>query len=427
MQIDIESVARPANDMDQKPALVFLCQRLPYPPIKGERITSFNLLRHLTRHYRVFVGTFIDDPADRAEVPKLRRMVERLHVDSIRKPWAYLRALPRWLSGEPISFALFRSQSLNRWLDDVESEHRPVAVVAHSSNVSAYAIDKFRRTEGAEPRRILHFSDVDSEKFFAYARRARGIKRWIFEEEGRRVLREERRLTAGADAVTFVTDQEADLFRSVVESHLDRVSTLPNGVDTQMFAPDRYPQSPFEGNGAALMFTGAMDYPPNVEAVTWFAREVLPGISRILPDVQFLVVGSNPTAEVRRIATGSTVIVTGRVESTAAYLAHAQVAVAPLQIARGIQNKVVEAMAMALPVVVSKGALTGVGAIPGEHLVCADSVPQWIDACVGLIQDRERARVLGLAARRFVLEHYNWEAQFKRLDRLLLRDAQRSV
>lgn len=403
----------------EKPALVFLCQRLPYPPIKGERITSFNLLRYLTRHYRVFVGTFIDDPADDAEIPKLRSMVAELHVDTIRKPWAYVRALPRWLRGEPISFALFRSRRLERWLDGVESREQPVAIVTHSSNISTYAVDKFRRGEAGAPVRILHFADVDSEKFAAYAARAAGFRRWLFATEARRVRREERRLTAGADAIGFVSDEEAELFRSVLATHRERVVTLPNGVDTEMFAPDRNPQAPFQSRGAALVFTGAMDYAPNVEAVTWFAQHVFPGIRERLPHAQFLIVGVNPAADVRKLAAEPAVIVTGRVASVTAYLAHAQVAVAPLQIARGVQNKVLEAMAMAKPVVVSKGAMTGIAARSGEHLMCAESPSEWIEACVGLIRDPDRARRMGVAARRLVIERYNWEAQFRRLGRLL--------
>jgi len=124
------------------------------PSDQGERITSFNLLRHLTRHYRVFVGTFIDDRADRLEVAKLRAMVEGLHVDEIAKPWAYARAFPRWVMGEPISFALFRSSRLDRWLDEVGPGTSRSPIVTHSSNISAYAVDKFARDGGAQPRRF---------------------------------------------------------------------------------------------------------------------------------------------------------------------------------------------------------------------------------------------------------------------------------
>jgi sugar transferase (PEP-CTERM/EpsH1 system associated) len=396
-----------------------LCQRIPYPPITGERITTFNLVRHLARRYRVFVGTFVDDPADRAGIVRLAEIVEGVHVDAIRKPWAYVRAFPRWLIGEPLSFALFRSRRLDRWLDEVEALHQPVAIVTHSSNVSAYAADKFHRRDSSEPKRVLHFADVDSEKFAAYADAARGVRKWFFATESRRVRREERRLTARVDAVAFVSDEEAALFRSILDAHQDRIVTLPNGVDTETFDRDRYPDAPFQRTGRTLVFTGAMDYRPNVEAVTWFAREVFPAIRQALPGATFLIVGSKPAAAVRELAADPSVIVTGRVESVAAYLAHAEVAVAPLKIARGVQNKVLEAMAMAMPVVVSPDALTGIVATPGEHLVCADQPSEWVEACVRLVRDREAAARMGFAARQLVLNTYGWDAQFARLDRIL--------
>jgi sugar transferase (PEP-CTERM/EpsH1 system associated) len=401
-----------------RPALVFLCQRIPYPPIKGDRITSFNLLRHLTSRYRVFLGTFVDDPADNPREPLLASMVEDMHIARIRKPWAFLRALPRWLAGEPISFALFRSRRLDRWLDAIGERHDPVAIVAYSSNISTYAVDKFRQGPRAR-RRILVFGDVDSEKFVAYAERASGFKRWLFATEARRVRSEERRLAAKADKVTLVTEEEVELARSVFGEQHSRIALLPNGVDTAIFSRERYPDAPFAGGGAALIFTGAMDYPPNVEAVVWFARKVFPAIRDKLPAARFFIVGINPAREVKDLAGEPSITVTGRVESVASYLAHAQVAVAPLQIARGVQNKVLEAMAMALPVVASRGAMTGIAVTPGRDVVSADEPREWIDACLRLLGDPAEARRIGNAARRLVLERYNWEAQFARLDALL--------
>jgi sugar transferase (PEP-CTERM/EpsH1 system associated) len=413
--------------MQDKPALVFLCQRLPYAPNKGERIQSFNMLRHLTRHYRVFLGTFLDDPSERREIDTLRAMVEGLCVVEAIKPWSFFRALPRWLAGQPISFSVFRSRKLEQWLDRIEVKHKPIAVFAHSSNISAYAVDRFRRSGVDEPRRILHFSDVDSEKFVAYAARSKGVMRYVLALEARRVRREERRLIGRADAVGFVSDDEANLFRSIASAQQDRIFTLRNGVDTTAFDPRRYPIAPFAKNGPVFMFTGAMDYLPNIEAVIWFSKHVLPAIRAAFPGAKFMIVGSNPSSRVRNLADDPAIVVTGRVESTAAYLAHADVAVAPLMIARGIQNKVLEAMAMARPVVVSNGALTGISAISGHHLISAESTADWSEHCIALIRDPARARQMGNAARRRVQEVHSWEAQFERLDRLLAPESAKAL
>jgi len=411
---------KPRVAEDGKPALVFICQRLPYAPVTGELITTFHMVRHLSQHYRVFVGTFIDNPADRVHVPEVEKMVAGLHVSARTPPWSWLRALPGWLAGQPVSFALFRSRSLERWLDSVEASHRPVAIVTHSSNVSTFAVDRFRRGQEAGPKRVLHFADVDSEKFVAYAKRATGPMKWFVNAEARRVRQQELRLTARADAVAFVSDEEANLFRSVLEARPGRVVTLPNGVDTSLFDPARPFEAPFQAKGHAFVFTGAMDYRPNVEAVKWFAHAVFPGVKKALPDAQFIIVGSNPGADVRRLGDDPAVVVTGRVDSVAAYVANSQVAVAPLQIARGIQNKVLEAMSMAKPQVVSPGALTGIAAVPGTHLLCADSPQDWIEACVELSLNPARGRAMGLAARQLVIERYGWPAQLEKLDQLLV-------
>jgi len=402
--------------MNDKPALVFVCQRLPYAPTTGDRIPAYHLLRHLATRYRVFVGTCIDDPSDEREVAGLRAKVAGLCVVRAYRPWAYLRALPRWLAGEPLSFAVFRSRDLARWLDDIEAKERPVAVVAFSSNMAAYVVDRFARAAGNEPVRILHFCDVDSQKFLDYAARARGPKRWMLQLEAARVRAEELRMARRADAVAFVSDDEADLFRALLGAHRERVFTLANGVDLETFDPLRYPVAPFVKSGPILMFTGAMDYPPNVEAVTWFCENALPSIRTKFPDVRFLIVGSRPAPRVQRLTADPGVVVTGRVPSTAAFLAHADVVVAPLLVARGLQNKVIEAMAMAKPVVATRVALVGIAAIDEQHVVCADTPGEWVDRCVGLLRDRDRARELGRAARERVREFYDWPTHLAQLD-----------
>src|SRR5262249_2990086 len=150
--------------------------------------------------------------------------------------------------------------------------------------------------------RILHFADVDSEKFVAYAARSRGLARWMYAMEARRVSSEERRIAERANMIALVTDEEAALFRRLHQGLDGRVVTLPNGVDTEIFDPDRYPDPPFIHDGPTFMFTGAMDYPPNVEAVTWFAHSVFPSIREALPSAKFLIVGAKPTPSVRKLA-----------------------------------------------------------------------------------------------------------------------------
>jgi len=408
------------DDRTVKPAIVFLCQRTPYPPIKGDRIATYNLIRYLSRRYRVFLGTFFDDPNDVASIPELRRMVEAVHIEEIRKPWAFLWAAPRWIVGDPISFALFRSMRLGRWLDKVIRDERPAAVVAYSSNIATYAVDRKNGNAGQALRQVMIFGDVDSEKFVQYAERARGAFKWILRLEAKRVRREESRIARRADVVALVTPEEASLFQSVHGADCGNVEVLSNGVDTEVFDPALYPDPPFSHRGPVFVFTGAMDYPPNVDAVVWFSGAVFPALRTRFPDAAFLIVGVRPSPEVQALASASDGIeVTGRVESTAAYLAHASVVVAPLQIARGLQNKVLEGMAMARPVVASRSAMTGIVAEAGRHLLCAETPAEWVEACTRLASDASSALAMGREARQLILESYNWEAQFARLERML--------
>ena len=397
------------------PHLLFLCQRLPFPPHKGEKITSFNIVRHLSERFQVHVGTFVDTQEDFAQIEQFRPYCASLHVGRITKPWAWLPAILRWLGGMPLSFAMFRAAGLKNYVHDVIERWQPVAIVTHSSNISDYAlIPTAQRTV-----RVFHFADVDSEKFAAYAMQAKGWRRWLFALEARRVRAAETCLAAGADAIGFVSDEEAALFRAVVDTHATQVVTIGNGVDVEAFDPGKPWLRPTWGEGPAFVFTGAMDYQPNVDAVLWFADLVLPAVRALHAQVQFAIVGSNPVSAVKALARRPGVLVTGRVPDIQPYLAHAVAAVAPLRIARGIQNKVLEALAMGRPTIVTTQALTGIGLPDATPVIVADTTDAWIGACLEVLDNPTSVAALATRARPFVIDHFSWEAQLCPLDLLL--------
>jgi sugar transferase (PEP-CTERM/EpsH1 system associated) len=399
----------------KRQAVLFLCQRLPFPPNKGEKISSFNIVRHLGRRFDLHVGTFVDTPQDVAEIERFRPFCTSLYVVRITKPWAWIRAVLRWVGGLPLSFALFRSAGLGTYVRNVIAQYQPVAIIAHSSNVSDYALAPTSRPT----LRVLDFLDVDSEKFFGYAAQATWWKRWLLTLEAQRVRAEEARLAARADVVGFVSDEEAALFRSVVDVPLAKVVTIANGVDAEAFDPGRPWLRPAWSDGPAFVFTGAMDYPPNIDAVLWFADEVLPAVRNIHDRAQFVIVGSNPTRPVRMLANRPGVLITGAVPDIQPYLAYASAVVAPLRIARGIQNKVLEALAMGRPTIVSTGALTGIGTADTAPVIVADEAKAWIAACVQVLNDPGAAAALGERARSFVIEQFSWDERLRALDALL--------
>jgi sugar transferase (PEP-CTERM/EpsH1 system associated) len=193
---------------------------------------------------------------------------------------------------------------------------------------------------------------------------------------------------------------------------------MRNGVDAAHFAPQPGATSPYAAAELPIVFTGTMDYRPNVDAVTWFASEVLPLLRRRLPTLCLSIVGRHPSAAVRALE-GEGVRVTGAVDDVRPWLQHAAVAVVPMRLARGVQNKLLEAMAMGRPVVTVRDCAEVVGAEPGRHLDVAADAPGFAAAVLALLQDPERARRLGEAARRHVLDHLDWSAGLAPLDRAL--------
>jgi sugar transferase (PEP-CTERM/EpsH1 system associated) len=388
--------------------LLFLVHRIPYPPDKGDKIRSYHLLRHLARRYRVHVGAFVDDPEDWRHADALGSMCASLHLVQIRPTLARLGALSGLVSGEALTLGYYRHPRMRAWVRQrLEAGVR--RVVCYSSAMAQFVLD----TEGV--RRVMDFVDMDSDKWRQYADTRPWPLSWLYRREAGRLLAWERRVAAAFDAGLFVSEQEAADFRRAAPEVAARIGWYGNGVDAEYFSPERAYDDPYPADVEALVFTGAMDYWPNVDAVTWFAHEVLPFIREKQPAAAFYVVGSRPAAQVQALARLPGVRVTGRVPDVRPYLAHAAAAVAPLRIARGVQNKVLEAMAMARTVVVSPQALEGIRALPGEEVLLADGAESFAQATLQALVGPD----LGPAARRRVLQDHAWEACLARVDALI--------
>ena len=395
-------------------ALLFLAHRLPYPPNKGDKVRSWHFLKHLAERYRVFLGTFIDDPSDRKHVAALETLCADTHVEEI-VPWAKrARSMTALLSGEALSLPYFRSRALGRWVEEVVRRERVSRAFAFSSPMAQHVLG----LPGV--RCIVDFVDMDSAKWGDYAIRRGWPASALYEREARRLLAYERDVAARAEASVFVTDEEAGHFRR--ETGLEkRVVAIRNGVDSDYFSPARDFKSPFAPDERPVVFTGAMDYWPNVDAVAWFAREVLPEIRARDPAVRFYVVGMNPDRAVRALASDAGATVTGRVDDVRPYLQHARVVVAPLRVARGIQNKILEAMAMAKPVVVTAGSAAALSVQADELEVASDA--HGFAAKVLAMMEPARGEDFGRRARARVLKDYSWAASLEQLDELMDRSA----
>jgi len=393
--------------------LLYLVHRIPYPPNKGDKVRSYHILKHLAARHRVFLGTFADDPDDLQHVARLRELCAELRVIELSPRLARLRSVSGFAANEPLSVAYYRNAELARWVDSTLAKEAIDACIVFSSAMAQYVA-------GADaPRTVLiDFVDVDSAKWVQYADSRWWPLSWVYRREGSRLLAFERAAADRATRAFFVTDAEADLFRRLAPGCVGRIETIGNGVDTEQYAPSQALPSPFAAGSLPVVFTGAMDYWPNVDGVRWFAEEVLPRVLDALPNAHFTIVGMRPTAAVKALASAH-VTVTGTVPDVRPYLQHAAVVVAPLRVARGIQNKILEAMAMARPVVATDACGAGIDAVNGRHFVTAHDAATMADAVVSLLRDGEAARMMGNAARARIVARYTWAAQLRLLEEAL--------
>lgn len=392
--------------------LLYLVHRLPYPPNKGDKVRSFHLLKHLAAKHKVFLGTFIDDPDDEAYVEKLPTYCADMHISRISPRVAKLRSLSGLLHHEALSLPYYRNADLQAWVDRTLSEKKIDAAIVFSSVMAQYV-------QGAQHlRTLVDFVDVDSAKWTQYAPNHSWPMSWLYQREGERLLAYERSVAQRATHSFFVTENETELFCKSAPESRGRVDAMCNGVDAEFFSPEHVFETPYADGERPLVFTGAMDYWPNIDAVTWFANEILPLLQRHWPGLRFYIVGRSPTPAVAALA-NDRVVVTGTVDDVRPYLQHAAVVVAPLRLARGIQNKVLEAMAMGLPVVASQECAGPVDAVAERDFLTAGTAGDYVRQIGCLLQSPERAAAVGEAARERVLARYSWSAHLANIDRYL--------
>ena len=403
--------------------LLYLAHRIPYPPNKGDKIRSYHMLKYLNSRCRVHLGCFIDDASDREHLARLNTLCASSCIVELDPLTARLRSLLGLFSTTPMSLHYYRNAELQNWvrqqLDGGKIGHAlvfsgPMAQYLHPLPASLAAPIPGR----SSLRRVIDFVDVDSEKWQQYGATKPGPLAQLYRREARHLLAYESAVAQEFDAATFVSRAEAALFQRRAPQVTQPIDFFSNGVDAEFFSPQRLYLNPYPLDSRVLVFTGAMDYWPNVDAVTWFAVQVLTPLRVRFPRLLFYIVGSRPAAAVKALARLPGVNVTGAVHDIRPYLAHAALAVAPLRIARGIQNKVLEAMSMAKTMVASPQALEGISALPGAELLLADSAGEFIAHLTRLLTEKPD-RTIGTAARKRVLQDYSWDRNLARLGTLL--------
>lgn len=393
--------------------LLYLVHRIPYPPNKGDKIRSFHFLRHFSRRHRVFLGTFVDDPKDWEHAQAVQKYTEDACIQPLARRLLPFKGLIGLVRGQPLTQACYADRKLATWCRGLVEAGRIDAVFVFSS-----AMAQFVDPTWPLPK-IVDFVDVDSDKWRQYAGRKPRFSRWIYRREGTKLLEYDRQVAQAFDLSLFVSSAEAKLFKALAPEAVAKVDFVENGVDTDYFQSPRAFPSPYYPGEQVFVFTGAMDYWANVDAVRWFADQVFPKVLQHHVEARFYIVGAHPSKVVKALGRREGVVVTGAVPDIRPYLAHARLTVAPLRIARGVQNKILEALAMGKAVLATPGAVDGLEVSSELDLAVTGDPRIMADLAIQALHERDFLPRHSARNRKFVEMRYSWDRQLERLDALL--------
>jgi polysaccharide biosynthesis protein PslH len=386
--------------------ILFVCHRFPFPPQRGGKIRPFNIIRHLSRSHDVTVASPTRSAEELEAGAGLGNHCERVITDRISAPAALARMIAWLPTLAPSSMAYFHSPGLARQIGAELARTRFDLIFVHCAFMAPYVAD------AGAARKILDFGDMDSQKWLAYARTRAFPMSLGYYVDGVKLRRVEAQLARKFDLCTCTTRAELDVLKSYDTGVA--VDWFPNGVDAEYFSP---------GDGAyrpdTVCFIGRMDYFPNQEGVIEFCRDVLPLVRARRPNVTFSIVGAAPPPRIQALGRLPGVTVTGSVPDVRPYVRASAVSVAPLSIARGTQNKILEAMAMGVPTVASAAAAGGVDAEPGRHLLTASGPREFADAVLRVLDSPDERGRFAEAARARVLSHHSWASSMAKVDRLV--------
>lgn len=383
--------------------ILFLAHRIPYPPDKGDKIRSYNILRSLAERYRVHLGCFIDNADDRRHIPILQELCEDSYFASLGKAQLAARAAGGLIGGQALSVAAYDDGAMRQWVGSVLERHEITIVYVFSSAMAQY-LDGL---DVSNLKTVVDFVDVDSDKWRSRSKQSKWPLNALYRREAGKLLAHDRAAAEKVDLSLFVSESEAELFRSLVPEAADKVHVVPNGLDADYFSPDTDTADPF-GETPSVVFCGAMNYWPNEDAVVWYANDVHPLVRQKHPNAEFHIVGRTPGRRVLELRKLPCVNVVGTVPDVRPYLAHASTIVIPLRDSPGVANKVLEGMAMARPVVATPKALSGLSVDADKEVVVAEGATAFAAAVSTVLDGGFVGVELGVNARARVVTDYNW-------------------
>lgn len=383
--------------------ILFLCHRIPYPPNKGDKLRAFNIIRYLSEKHDVYLVSLFDDIRDIGHKAELEKYCAGVSLFYIHPLYSKIKAMLWLIGGKSMTLGYFYCQKAMKAVQSLVKDVRFDAIFVYSSSMAQYADSLQAKI------RVIDFVDCDSAKWEQYSRCHRFPTSMIFSIEHKLLERYEKKEVSAFKNIIVTTEVEKERFGRFVST--DKFTVVKNGVDFEFFTPC----DPASGRG--LIFTGAMDYYANVDGVVFFCGKVLPLVRNSVPGVEMYIVGPRPTASVKALAGIPGVHVTGFVEDLRVYLRKAAVCVVPsFRVAEGIQNKILEAMASAVPVVTTSKAAAPLSARNGSDILIADTVEDFAEKVIKLLRDPELRRTIGANGRKYVTENHSWQSCLSILD-----------
>ncbi len=400
--------------------LLFLSQRVPFPPNKGEKIRTFHQIDYLSKQHEIAVFTPAASPKEVKYFQQLAR--KYCSLGGSTAPTSKTKLLKGLIQNKPLSVANFYSVTLQRQFDERLAQGDIDAIVCTASSMAEYIFrSKSLRNltiKGEQPKLVMDFMDLDSDKWAQYQKLKPFPLSLIYQRERYLLQKYERRIYDAFDASLFISKDEIALFAREL-NNADKLHCIANGIDTNLYTPGETAQTDAP---PILLFTGVMDYLPNEDAVIWFAEAMLPAIRRSIPNVQFVIAGMNPSKAVLRLAEHPGVVVTGFVEDIMPYYHDATVFVAPFRLARGVQNKVLQAFACGLPTLMTPMGNEGIDANNGTECMLASNPKEFIDGALTLLNDPALRLQIGTNARQKAINDFSWSAQLSKLEALLYKN-----
>ena len=398
--------------MNKTKHILYLSHRIPFPPNKGDKIRSFNEIKFLSQHHTLDLIALADDPEDMAYEKALEKYCRHVKIISLNQTAAKLKGGLNLISGKSITQGYFYQKQMQRTYDSWIQSNDYDVIFCFSSPMAEYIFNGPTSLKKAKSVTcIMDFCDLDSDKWLQYSLKKPFPVDLLFRMEGNRLLEFEKKINQRFDDTIFVSHGEARLFRNCFPG-AQNVRVIPNGVDYDYFSSEKV-NSTHLFPSPMIMFSGAMDYYANIDGVTWFAKEIFPFVKKRMPRIEFFIVGRNPDPGIKRLEKYPGITVTGFVDDIRPYYKAADICIIPLRVARGVQNKVLESMAMAKPVVATSIAIQGIKPDKGKDVAVADTEQQFSDVIIKLLTHPTLKKQLGINARKYVVVNHNWISSLK--------------